>query len=505
MDKESNPNAVYRHDPNSQIIYPVDGKTNQPLSEISRYLQEKEQEYVPLQNGIIRNVRKVKLHKTKIDESVGDGEESQTFDKITYDADFVVNVFVVPDEGRTPGTGRTVANVKMQLDGIFGTVNAGNIKEQREALVRTWFAANRVSITRTTTASFIAGRGMTLGESIEIDLRSAREKYTKYLNEEEYHRDKPNLHAYVEKKKNIWVLHPKFENFKLPFHMIEKSERNPFEHEIAGGANKEDKIETSYTHERDFIRLNMKLLVKVISREQAFSDVQENETMANFYVYLSNVATVSMNLFNGSNLILMSSNQLNNRGRELFFHEVGHAFFKYQAINALTREITFEHGAHNLDNASYMSASINPTEFTKNDLFALALFNDPRTYGTLIDIIYKGGNKSDLIEAGKLESELKKPFIRNNFCVFNIFVKKDLFGKNYFRENTETDNTVEITPINIESGITWPGIERLCNNFIFYRNNINVLTVRPSATINNQSLEFFLLQRNIIVNGIRIP
>jgi len=107
----------------------------------------------------------------------------------------------------------------------------------------------------------------------------------------------------------------------------------------------------------------MKLKLSVISREEAKEQISTNESMMNFYAYvLHSKKEDSKNLFNGSNLILISTEHL-------------------------------EHGGHSDETDSYMSGSkVGDKEFTYNDLLSLSVpydekydKNQDRTYGMVLE------------------------------------------------------------------------------------------------------------------------
>ncbi len=102
MDRETHPNAVYRYDPNSQIIYPVDKQTNEPIAEISKYVMKQEIPTKPISEGMIQNLKLVKLDGTSKNTDYKDNRNDElSIDDFGYSqskhvqcyADFVVNVF----------------------------------------------------------------------------------------------------------------------------------------------------------------------------------------------------------------------------------------------------------------------------------------------------------------------------------------------------------------------------------------------------------------------------
>ena len=154
------------------------------------------------------------------------------------------------------------------------------------------------------------------------------------------------LHEYVEKEsENFWIIHPKFEDFKLPFTIFGDWTKNlgapeNYEKDIPPNTGRpvrlffpEENDKKAIKKERERqnklkkerkenpirdvlekneaggrqreINLNMKLKLSVISREEAKEQISTNESMMNFYAYvLHSKKEDSKNLFNGSNLIL---------------------------------------------------------------------------------------------------------------------------------------------------------------------------------------------------------
>ncbi len=138
----------------------------------------------------------------------------------------------------------------------------------------------------------------------------------------------------------------------------------------------------------------MKLKLSVISREEAKEQISTNESMMNFYAYvLHSKKEDSKNLFNGSNLILISTEHLKKHGAKMFIHEVCHSLLKYKETDEIAKKTSFEHGGHSDETDSYMSGSkVGDKEFTYNDLLSLSVpydekydKNQDRTYGMVLE------------------------------------------------------------------------------------------------------------------------
>ncbi len=505
MDKESNPNAVYRHDPNSQIIYPVDGKTNQPLSEISKYVMSNKKREEFVNKGMIRNFRWADLSK---------GENKREH---TYFADFVIDVFVVPDEDKT------VENVKLQLDTAFETLGLSNTTV--ESLTQDLFNKNKDLLEEVALETYIEKKvekehretfnynELKGDEKIKCDnfiknfLQSSKEKYAKYLDEENYFRHNPNTHQYVEKKSdNLWILQPKFENFRLPFEIIEMKKRPANVREIYANEAKKGDIISYEDTTQSLVYFNMKLVVSVLSRDNALISIKKNRTMANFYVYLSDDISDSKNLFNGSNLIFMSSEQLSDRKENLFFHEVGHALFKYGT--------QLEYGKHNIDNNdSYMSGSAKyeDRKFTKKDLFALSLPWDRRTYGILVDNYANYQKKRKTKDKNAIASKKEKEELRNHVFSYNLDIA-DLDYLSCFnlslneakitnsKVNYDTANEVKIVSYQIKYPVIWTAFG-LYQKFIFYKQNIEHIINFTDTNPDRDSIEYFESKEGIKIDG----
>ncbi len=561
MDRETHPNAVYKYDAHTQTIYPVDKQTNQPLSEISKLVMSREPYQMKIEPGMIQNLKKMSLYSI----TNKDGKSVPATNEFSYFADFVIDVFVVPEQNVS------VANTITTLDQAFGVIN-GQIDSFYQKFQKTpgefsdipegalVFNTNNAIINRFLNSRRIALRNFLIGEAggsrmsdltdaqqamIPIQVTAGLNKETidfrKYLNEDEYFRHNPNAFQYTVKRSvNHWVLHPKFENFKLPCLIV-------------GEKLKKDKEgQFSDSEKRVMLHLNIKMNIRVLSRRNALASIRRNRSMLNFYVYLSNNLTIngtdySKNLFNGSNMVFMSINQLQRHREGLFFHEIFHAFLKYTD----TATNTLEFGEHNNnDMFSYMGRPSSTVavllngghEFVGNDLLAFTTEDKrlpvdtvqnrnqnvpqilaPKTYGELIEAYvqkhysneeWAGKIKEikDAIKDGKkLEDEKMYPTALLELCMLEIYVKNNsekieegIIHKK--RKNYDTENTIAVWSLQLDyPPMEWDSGFGVYTNFIFHQQNIPALIIAPiNAPTNNtrfvNSLQFFVNQPNILIN-----
>ncbi len=518
-------NLVFKHDEKTGIIRPIYDDTGAEASEIGFAIQQQNQQqaYHSGIKGMIRNVKRAHVvskrqqsvegtHTDPIPKYDHNGTLYLGEDVSTYHADFVIDVFVVPDEDEY------VEDVREKLDAWLdlNPLNAF-VQNQTNELIRSFGIPNIHEL-------------YTLDPEYQTALQDAITNipntteyifFKRFLNrtgksphsgkEERYFNNAGSIFEYVEKlndtddaEDNIWVLHPKFDSFRLPFKMYFRN-KDPQYH---------------------LLHLNMKYVVKILNREEAKKRIETNDSISNFFVFLVNDFTPippaasgegrrrasrstnidSRNLFDGSNLVVMSSEQLSRYNERLFFHEIAHTLFKYNdpAVNSL------EYGEHNqIDDNTYMNVPNQfATTFTVNDLLALTVPKRNETYGEMIDKISGNTNAKNTIASNMKYkefitnkqgtylatiSEAKKEYLKvfkdnqkklnTNLFLFKMYVQDEhpITTTDPYYITLNDLEKVKLYNIELKNEIMWPN--EICDEFIFFNHFVDDLLIPNIDTI----------------------
>jgi len=451
MDRETHPNAVYRYDPNSQIIYPVDGKTDQPLSEISRYLIKKQKKNI-VENGMIKNVRKAIVVGIKGDfgqnttPTYNYTQPLSSQQATIYLADFVVNVFIMPDEYQT------LDDVRKNLDNYFEVVdNKGSL-----------FASSFKRYVYKETNGILENFGETNIENLPLEAKKAIKNipFTRnalflknYFDRKNFCNTMGYSYQYVEKIvhdpdnpiNNVWELNPEFGSFKLPFTIFQNGKK-----------------------EYHLVHLHMKFVVKLVDSTIAEEMISNNQNMENHFIYLiSKTNNIGKNLFCakpdfGSNISIITTHLLETARENAIFHEVGHSLFMFADAHG----DDLDYGNHNIvdddivnrpDFISYMAGG-SPTlvtaaanQFTNNDLLALAFPKvKSETYGLALNRISKDNTKKDMV-AQSMEYEERQYTYQSQYRYLRTQQHKKIFSNDLYIFSMSISKEKPIQSINSET------------------------------------------------------